>query len=91
MSRLQTLQNEVTLSARRFDAAVLEVDSEQRDLRRLAKALSPKLLIGVGLVGGFLLIVLPKHLRGSTLIGLGRFALTRILPLLTATDEDNDA
>jgi hypothetical protein len=86
--RIRTLEHEVAASAQRFDAAVAEVGEEQRDLRRFARALSPKLLIGVGLAGGFLMMVLPRHLRGSTLIGLGKFALTRVLPLFAAGDDD---
>ncbi len=88
MTRMKTLEREVALSALRFDAAVAEVGDEQRDLRRLARTLSPKLLIGVGLAAGVLMIVLPRHLRGSTLIGLGKFALTRVLPLFAAGDDD---
>jgi hypothetical protein len=88
MSRIRTLENDVVASAQRLDAALSDIDGEQRDLRRLARALSPKLLIGVGLAGGFLLMVLPRHLRGSTLIGLGKFALTRVLPLFAARDDD---
>lgn len=88
MSRIRTLENDVAASAQRLDAVLSDIDGEQRDLRRLARALSPKLLIGVGLAGGFLLMVLPRHLRGSTLIGLGKFALTRVLPLFAARDDD---
>ncbi|MBN8739600.1 MAG: hypothetical protein BGP24_05545 [Lysobacterales bacterium 69-70] len=88
MGRISRLQSEVDASARRFDAAVEAADAERRDLKRLARALSPKLLIGVGLAGGFLLMVLPRHLRGSTLIGLGKFALARLLPLLAAQESD---
>jgi hypothetical protein len=84
--RIRNLQSEVTASAQRFDAALLEVGGEARDVRRMARALSPKLLLGVGLAGGFLLMVLPRHLRGSTLLGLGNFALTRLLPMLAARD-----
>lgn len=86
--RLRKLQNDVTASAQRLDAALLEVDGEVRGVRRMARALSPKLLLGVGLAGGFLLMVLPRHLRGSTLRGLGSFALTRLLPMLAAWDAD---
>ena len=88
MGRISRLQTEVDVSARRLDAAIGAADAERRDLKRLARALSPKLLIGVGLAGGFLLMVLPRHLRGSTLIGLGRFALNRLLPLLAAQEAD---
>lgn len=88
MSRMRALENDVAASARRLDAALDDIDREQRDLRRLAHALSPKLLIGVGLAGGFLLMVLPRHLRGKTLVGLGRFVLARLLPLFTARSGD---
>ena len=88
MGRISRLQIEVDMSARRLDAAIEAADAERRDLKRLARALSPRLLIGVGLAGGFLLMVLPRHLRGSTLIGLGRFALNRLLPLLAAQEAD---
>ncbi|GMV30601.1 MAG: hypothetical protein AMXMBFR59_27260 [Rhodanobacteraceae bacterium] len=88
MSRMRALENDVAVSARRLDAALDDLDREQRDVRRLARALSPKLLIGVGLAGGFLLMVLPRHLRGRTLIGLGRFALARLLPLFSARGDD---
>jgi len=67
---------------------LLDIDGEVRDVRRIARALSPKLLLGLGLAGGFLLMVLPRHLRGSTLLSLGRFALTRVLPLFSAQDDD---
>ncbi|WP_313919710.1 hypothetical protein [Tahibacter sp.] len=87
--RTRKLQSEVTASARRLDAALLEVSGEARDVRRMARALSPKLLLGVGLAGGFLLMVLPRHLRGSTLLGLGNFVLARLLPML-ATRDDNE-
>jgi hypothetical protein len=86
--RIRNLQSEVTASAQRLDAALLEVGGEARDVRRMARALSPKLLLGVGLAGGFLLMVLPRHLRGSTLLGLGNFALTRLLPMLAARDDN---
>jgi hypothetical protein len=78
----------VIASAQRLDAALLVVGGEARDVRRMARALSPKLLLGVGLAGGFLLMVLPRHLRGSTLLGLGKFALTRLLPMLAARDDN---
>jgi hypothetical protein len=98
IGRIRTLQNEVSTSAQRLDAALVqrldaalvEVGGEVRDVRRIARALSPKLLIGVGLAGGFLLMVLPRHLRGSTLLGLGNFALTRLLPLLAATQDSDE-
>lgn len=86
--RLRKLQSDVTASAQRLDAALLDVGGEARDVRRMARALSPKLLLGVGLAGGFLLMVLPRHLRGSTLLGLGNFALTRLLPMLAARDDN---
>lgn len=86
--RTRKLQSEVTASARRLDAALLEVSGEARDVRRMARALSPKLLLGAGLAGGFLLMVLPRHLRGSTLLGLGNFVLTRLLPMLAARDDN---
>lgn len=86
--RTRKLQSDVIASARRLDAALLEVGGEVRDVRRMARALSPKLLLGVGLAGGFLLMVLPRHLRGSTLLGLGNFALTRLLPMLVARDDN---
>ncbi|MCQ4166504.1 hypothetical protein [Tahibacter harae] len=82
IGRAGKLQTEVQASARRLDAALQEVDAEQNDVRRLTRAVPPKLLLGVGLAGGFLLMLLPRHLRGRTLIGLGRFALERLLPLL---------
>lgn len=84
--RLRKLQSDVTASAQRLDAALLDVGGEARDVRRMARALSPKLLLGVGLASGFLLMVLPRHLRGSTLLGLGNFVLTRLLPMLAARD-----
>lgn len=86
--RIRLLEHEVAASAQRFDAALAEVGEEQRDLRRYARALSPKLLLGVGLAGGFLMMVLPRHLRGSTLVALGKFALTRVLPLFAGGDDD---
>lgn len=88
MSRIRALENDVVASARRLDAALDDLDREQRDVRRLARTLSPKLLIGVGLAGGFLLMVLPRHLRGRTLIGLGRFVLARLLPLFSTRGDD---
>jgi hypothetical protein len=88
MTALSRLQSEVTFSAQRLDAALLEVGDEARDVRRIARALPPKLLLGVAAAAGFLLVVLPKHLRGSTLIGLGKFALTHILPLLAGSDDE---
>lgn len=88
IGRAGKLQIEVQASARRLDAALQEVDAEQNDVRRLARAVPPKLLLGVGLAGGFLLMLLPRHLRGRTLIGLGRFALERVLPLLARTERE---
>ena len=88
MSRIRALETDVVASARRLDAALDDLDRERRDVRCLARALSPKLLIGVGLAGGFLLMVLPRHLRGSPLIGLGRFVLARLLPLFSTRGDD---
>lgn len=86
--RLRKLQSDVTASAQRLDTALLKVGGEARDVRRMVRALSPKLLLGVGLAGGFLLMILPRHLRGSTLLGLGNFVLKRLMPMLVARDDN---
>lgn len=86
-ARIHRLQSDVDAAAERLDAALGAVDGEVRDMRRVVSVLSPKLLLGVGLAAGFLFVALPRHLRGSTLLGLGRFAMNHLLPLLASKDE----
>lgn len=83
MMGISKLQHQVTDSARRLDLALVEVSGEANKVKRTARVLPAGLLLGIGVAGGLLLMVMPKHLRGSALLGLGKFALNRLLPLLS--------
>jgi hypothetical protein len=81
------LQTRVSESAQRLDLALVAVEAEKRQVRRRAKVIPAGLLLGVGVAGGFLIMLMPKHMRGSVLLGLGRFALARLMPLLSGVQE----
>lgn len=81
------LQTRVSESAQRLDLALVAVEAETRQVRRRAKVIPAGLLLGVGVAGGFLIMLMPKHMRGSVLLGLGRFALARLMPLLSGVQE----
>lgn len=87
LGNIGKLQGRVTESALRLDQALIAVDAEKRQLRRRAKVIPAGLLLGVGIAGGFAIMLMPRHLRGSVLLGLGRFALGRLLPLFAGTQE----
>ena len=87
LGNIGRLQTRATESARRLDRALVAVEAEKRQVRRRAKVIPAGLLLGVGVAGGFLIMLMPKHLRGNVLLGLGRFALGRLLPLLSGSQE----
>lgn len=87
LGNIGKLQTRVSDSAQRLDRALVAVAVEKRQVRRRAKVIPAGLLLGVGVAGGFLIMLMPKHLRGSVLMGLGRFALGRVLPLFSGLHE----
>lgn len=87
LGNIGKLQTRVTESAGRLDRALVAVEAEKRQVRRRAKVIPAGLLLGVGIAGGFLIMLMPRHLRGSVLMSLGRFALGRVLPLFAGMQE----
>lgn len=87
LGNIGKLQARVSESAQRLDLALVAVDAEKRQVRRRAKVIPAGLLLGVGVAGGFLIMLMPKHMRGSVLLSLGRFALGRLMPLLSGVQE----
>ena len=78
-SQLPQRRADVLRAAQRFDASLETLGAQTRALRGAARALSPPLLIGAGLAAGFLLVVLPRRLRGTLFVSLGQFVIARLL------------
>jgi hypothetical protein len=76
---LDAARLEVAIAARRLDAVTGEMRRDTRALRHQASQFSPALLLGGGLALGLLAVIVPKSLRGTALLGLGRFVLSRLI------------
>jgi len=76
---LDNARLEVLIAARRLDAITLGMKQDARGLGRSAHSISPKLLLGGGLALGLLAVLVPKSLRTTALLGLGRFVMDRFL------------
>jgi hypothetical protein len=76
---LDNARLEVAIAARRLDAITQGMHQDARGLRRSAHRISPKLLLGGGLALGLLAVLVPRSLRTTALLGLGRFVMDRLL------------
>jgi hypothetical protein len=78
-SQLLQRQTKVRRAAAQFDASLDMMVGQTRALRGAARAISPPLLLGAGLAAGFLLVILPRRLRGTLLVSIGQFVVARLL------------
>jgi hypothetical protein len=85
-SKLTLAKTEVDAAAVRMDRALAGIGSESRGIKRAMRGVSPQAVLGLGLVAGFLVVILPRRWRSIAFAGLGRFALGRILDAFTARD-----
>jgi len=76
---LDNARLEVAIAARRLDAITQGMGQDARGLQRSARRISPKLLLGGGLALGLLAVLVPRSLRTTALLGLGRFVMDRLL------------